>query len=230
MIKDIQNQLIWELLVNGNQKMLKTQVELLGIWLQKLCAVKFTIFYSNQLGQNHGVGVDYYALGVIVYECIMGKRPYTGKSRQEIRDQVIAKQVQIKNTDIPAGWSLEAVDFANKLIQRKPANRLGVNGPDEVKAHQWFKDYSWDKLLERQLTSPYIPKEDEMVQIANENRRDSANEIDPEKGTLSKAFIFIDYLAQFGGYSFNGSNNNNNNAKPQSTNVSVPAILSTKAN
>ncbi|CAD8144458.1 unnamed protein product [Paramecium pentaurelia] len=130
--------------------------------------------------QNHGVGVDYYALGVIVYECIMGKRPYVGKSRQEIRDQVIAKQVQIKNTDIPTGWSLEAVDFANKLIQRKPANRLGVNGPDEVKAHSWFKDYSWDKLLDRQLTAPYIPKEDEMIQIANENRRDSANEIDPE--------------------------------------------------
>ncbi|CAD8137245.1 unnamed protein product [Paramecium octaurelia] len=177
--------------------------------------------------QNHGVGVDYYALGVIVYECIMGKRPYVGKSRQEIRDQVIAKQVQIKNNDIPTGWSLEAVDFANKLIQRKPANRLGVNGPDEVKAHQWFKDYAWDKLLDRQITAPYIPRDDEMIQIANENRRDSANEIDPES-VLSLRRNSIQ--AQFGGYTFNGSNNNNNNAKPQSTNVSVPAILSTKAN
>jgi len=31
--------------------------------------------------QNHGVAVDYYALGVICYECMMGKRPYTGKTR-----------------------------------------------------------------------------------------------------------------------------------------------------
>lgn len=31
--------------------------------------------------QNHGVGVDYYALGVIVFECMMGRRPYVGKSR-----------------------------------------------------------------------------------------------------------------------------------------------------
>jgi len=35
---------------------------------------------------NHGIGVDYYALGIIAYECMIGRRPYSGKSRQEIRD------------------------------------------------------------------------------------------------------------------------------------------------
>lgn len=35
---------------------------------------------------NHTSAVDYYALGVIAYECMMGKRPYSGKTRQEIRD------------------------------------------------------------------------------------------------------------------------------------------------
>ena len=41
--------------------------------------------------QNHGIAVDYFALGVIVYECMLGRRPYVGKSRQEIRDNVLAK-------------------------------------------------------------------------------------------------------------------------------------------
>ena len=36
--------------------------------------------------QNHGVAVDYYALGVIAYECMLGRRPYLGRSRREIRD------------------------------------------------------------------------------------------------------------------------------------------------
>ena len=40
--------------------------------------------------------MDYYALGIIVYECIYGIRPYTGVNRQEIRDKVLSKQVQIK--------------------------------------------------------------------------------------------------------------------------------------
>ena len=36
--------------------------------------------------QNHGVAADYFAVGVIIYECMNGKRPYIGKSRREIRE------------------------------------------------------------------------------------------------------------------------------------------------
>lgn len=43
--------------------------------------------------QNHGIAVDYFAVGVIAYEFMIGKRPYLGKSRKEIRDAVLAKQV-----------------------------------------------------------------------------------------------------------------------------------------
>ena len=63
----------------------------------------------------------------------MGKRPYVGKTRKEIRDKIFEKQITLKKSDLPEGWSMEAADFINKLIQRKPANRLGLNGPVEVK-------------------------------------------------------------------------------------------------
>ncbi|CAK81344.1 unnamed protein product (macronuclear) [Paramecium tetraurelia] len=107
--------------------------------------------------QNHGIAVDYFALGVIVYECMMGRRPYVGRSRQEIRDNVLAKQVQIKKNEVPTTWSLEAADFANQLIQRKPAQRLGSDNPEAVKNHKWFDGFEWNKLLNRQLQPPYLP-------------------------------------------------------------------------
>jgi protein kinase A len=66
--------------------------------------------------QNHGIAVDYFALGVIVYEFMTGRRPYIGRSRKDIRDSILAKQVQLKRQDIPEGWSLEAADFCNKLL------------------------------------------------------------------------------------------------------------------
>jgi Serine/threonine protein kinase len=53
--------------------------------------------------QNHTVVADYFALGVIVYEFMTGKRPYQGKTRKDIRDSILAKQVQIKMQDIPPG-------------------------------------------------------------------------------------------------------------------------------
>jgi serine/threonine kinase 32 len=38
---------------------------------------------------------------------------------------------------------MEAADFVNKLLQRKPQNRLGLNGANEVKNHIWLRDYDW---------------------------------------------------------------------------------------
>lgn len=76
--------------------------------------------------QNHGVAVDYFAVGVMAYECMFGRvqlflnikqiqRPYVGKTRKDIRDHILSKQVQIKRNEIPRGWSLEAADFINKV-------------------------------------------------------------------------------------------------------------------
>lgn len=46
--------------------------------------------------QDHGFESDYFALGVIVYELMFQRRPYIGSTRAEIRDQILARQVQIK--------------------------------------------------------------------------------------------------------------------------------------
>ena len=107
--------------------------------------------------QNHGVAVDYFAMGVIAYECMFGKRPYQGRDRKEIRDHILSKQVQIKKHDIPPNWSIQAADFINKLIQRKPTSRLGLNGPKDVKEHSWFKDYDWDALYNKKFKAPFVP-------------------------------------------------------------------------
>jgi serine/threonine protein kinase len=65
--------------------------------------------------QNHTIAVDYFALGVLTYEFMCGIRPYTGKSRKEIKDKIIAKQIQVKGNEIPSGWSNEAADFINRV-------------------------------------------------------------------------------------------------------------------
>lgn len=110
--------------------------------------------------QNHSFVVDYFAVGVIAYEMMMGRRPYIGKTRREIRDHIFSKQVQIKKYDLPEGWSYEAADFINKLLQRKPANRLGLNGPEEVKSHIWLKDTDWVAITKKRKTAPYIPNQE----------------------------------------------------------------------
>jgi serum/glucocorticoid-regulated kinase 2 len=87
---------------------------------------------------NHGMAADFFAVGVIAWECMLGRRPYVGKSRREIRDAILAKQAQIRKNDVPSDWSLEAADFINKCLARKASSRLGYNGIEEVKNHPWF--------------------------------------------------------------------------------------------
>ncbi len=65
--------------------------------------------------QNHTIAVDYFALGVFTYEFMMGTRPYTGKTRKEIKEKIMLKQVQVKKHEIPDGWSTEAADFVNRV-------------------------------------------------------------------------------------------------------------------
>lgn len=130
---------------------------------------------------NHGVAVDYFAVGVIMYEIIFGYRPYLGRSRKDIREEILARQVQIKMNEIPSGWSIEAADFTNRLLQRKPINRLGFNGPEEVKNHAWFAEVNWKKLKNKQLDSNFSPNGsednvDNRIHLGNDPWKDANSE------------------------------------------------------
>ena len=62
------------------------------------------------------MAADYFAVGVIAYECMMGERPYKGRTRKDIRDQILVRQVSIKKFAIPDGWDEKAADFINKCL------------------------------------------------------------------------------------------------------------------
>ena len=106
--------------------------------------------------QRYTFTVDYFALGIILYELMLLSRPYFG-NRKSIRKQFNEEEKQIDIDDIPHGWSIEAGDLINKLILIDPKKRLGNKGINEIKAHPWFKYYDWKSLYLKKLTSPFIP-------------------------------------------------------------------------
>ena len=111
-------------------------------------------------GLNHSFSVDFFALGVIIYEFMNGYRPYLGRNRKEIKEAVLARQIHVHRKQLfENGWSFESGDLINKLLYRKPHKRLGCNNINEIKEHSWFKNINWDELLNKKMKSPFIPKD-----------------------------------------------------------------------
>ena len=111
------------------------------------------------MAQNHSFPVDFFAIGIMGYEFMMGQRPYIGKNRKEIKHLVLQKQAKIDEDDVPEGWCLESVDFINKCLKRKESRRLGYNkGVIELKNHPWFENFDWDGLYNKTISAPFVPK------------------------------------------------------------------------
>ena len=109
------------------------------------------------LVQNHSFPSDFFALGVIGYEFMLGYRPYLGRGRKEIKQLIISKQAKLRSDDIPEDWSNESMDFINQLLQRKPKKRLGFNGVGEIKNHPWMKNMDWESLSKKLIDAPFVP-------------------------------------------------------------------------
>ena len=151
--------------------------------------------------RNHSFSADFYALGVMVYECIAGRRPHVGKTRKEIKDQVLAKQAVLKDNMVVGIWSAAALDFCNRLIQRKRERRLGENGIFELKNHPWLKDFDWAALLAKQLEPPYSCEFYSTGLDRRNNAKDDEKYSDKELMTLRQKSV----QSMFNGYDYNSS-------------------------
>jgi serine/threonine protein kinase len=73
--------------------------------------------------QNYSFSADHYAIGIILYEIIMGSRPFKGKTRKQMRDLVAKIQPKIEKADLPTTWSESSRDLTNRLLQRNPKSK-----------------------------------------------------------------------------------------------------------
>ena len=152
-------------------------------------------------GKNHSFSVDFFAIGVIGYEFMKGKRPYNGKNRKEIKEKMFSRRINLKKKDLQKGWSMESIDFINQLLERKPDFRLGNdNGVSELKDHPWLKYYLWNELKNKELPAPFIPDQNdnydksycESVEIISEETKIRYNNIynSPKYKAAFKNFYF----------------------------------------
>ena len=162
------------------------------------------------MSQNHSFTVDFYAIGIIGYEFLMGKRPYIGKNRKEIKNLVLNKEAFIDiNENKDKNWSKECIDFINRCLKKNIPNRLGYHfGVKELKTHPWFAKYDWLNLYNKKLVAPYIPKNGRNYdkKYCESNDKISNSTFERYKGYMRKN----DYVKIFEGYTYFNNDANSN--------------------
>ncbi|KAA1476468.1 kinase-like protein [Dentipellis sp. KUC8613] len=112
------------------------------------------------INQNrYNKSVDWYALGVLIYEMLTGLPPFHQPADEHPLNLYQRIQRGPAAIRFPA-VNILAKDLILKFLEGDPTKRYGNlrNGAGDVFAHAWFREVDWDKLRAREITAPYLPK------------------------------------------------------------------------
>uniref|UniRef100_A0A8B9CRN8 Serine/threonine-protein kinase N3 n=1 Tax=Anser brachyrhynchus TaxID=132585 RepID=A0A8B9CRN8_9AVES len=108
--------------------------------------------------------VDWWGLGVLIYEMLVGESPFPGDDEEEVFDSIVNDEVRY-----PRFLSAEALSIIRKLLRKCPERRLGAGERDaeEIKIQAFFKEIDWDALYARTLKPPFVPTLRDPTDISN---------------------------------------------------------------
>ncbi|XP_058419735.1 microtubule-associated serine/threonine-protein kinase 3 isoform X17 [Diceros bicornis minor] len=104
--------------------------------------------------QGYGKPVDWWAMGVVLYEFLVGCVPFFGDTPEELFGQVASDEIMWPEGDeaLPA----DAQDLITRLLRQSPLDRLGTGGTHEVKQHPFFWTLDWAGLLRHK--AEFVPQ------------------------------------------------------------------------
>lgn len=101
-------------------------------------------------GGGHGKSVDWYLLGVLLYEMVVGCPPYSSRPKEGLD---LFHMILNGVLRMPPGPTEDFADLIVRLLERDPGERLGAgtdgagtDGAGEIKRHPFFKDVDWEAV------------------------------------------------------------------------------------
>ncbi|XP_023292570.2 serine/threonine-protein kinase N isoform X7 [Lucilia cuprina] len=108
--------------------------------------------------------VDWWGLGVLIFEMLVGESPFPGDDEEEVFDSIVNDEVRY-----PRFLSLEAIAIMRRLLRKNPERRLGSSERDaeDVKKQAFFRTIVWDDLLLRKVKPPFVPTINHLEDVSN---------------------------------------------------------------
>jgi len=149
-------------------------------------------------GQGYTKAVDWWTLGVLLYEMLTGLPPFYDENTNEMYRKILSEPLHFPGPEIvpPA-----ARDLLTKLLDRDATRRLGTNGAAEIKAHPFFHSIDWRKLLDRKYEPSFKPRVTDELDTANFDT-EFTNEL-PTDSYVEGPPLSTTQQEQFTGWSYN---------------------------
>lgn len=135
-------------------------------------------------GDGHGSAVDWWTLGIFLYELVYGTTPFKGSGNRATLFNIVGQPLMFP--EAPA-VSVSARDLIRGLLEKEPEKRIGYRrGATEIKQHPFFDGVNW--ALVRSATPPYIPEPIDVRRLAHDEAVDKG-----KKGGASDDDSFQDF-------------------------------------
>ncbi|KAL3312583.1 hypothetical protein Ciccas_008819, partial [Cichlidogyrus casuarinus] len=107
--------------------------------------------------KGYGNGVDWWALGVLVYEMLCGASPFYADEVTEIYNNIIDAKVRFPREP---NFSRSARHLIKHLLEKDLTKRYGIlhAGVADIRCHPWFSDLDWLSIFEGQIKAPFYPQ------------------------------------------------------------------------
>ena len=116
------------------------------------------------LNEGHDWAVDYWALGVLIYEMTAGSPPFYADDPMEVYEKILSGHVSIPNH-----FSRGLADLVKKLLRTYQSKRLGrtKGGTAAIKKHKWFSGFDWKELINKSMKVPILPQVTNTEDLSN---------------------------------------------------------------
>ncbi len=120
-----------------------------------LCGTPEYIAPEVLLNKGHGKGVDWWTLGILMYEMLSGGPPFVNDDPMCIYQQILAGTISF-----PRFFDRQAKMLIKKLLNSDLTKRFGClkRGAEDIKDHSWFNGFHWKELLDKQVSPPIRPE------------------------------------------------------------------------
>eukprot|EP00811_Abedinium_folium_P034932 NODE_7770_length_1551_cov_10.393961.p1 GENE.NODE_7770_length_1551_cov_10.393961~~NODE_7770_length_1551_cov_10.393961.p1 ORF type:complete len:357 (+),score=67.31 NODE_7770_length_1551_cov_10.393961:92-1162(+) len=140
--------------------------------------------------KGHGQAVDWWALGILIFEMLAGHPPFYDDNPFGIYQKVLQARV-----DFPRHLDLKAKDLIKRFLTHDRAKRFGClrNGAEDVKKHKWFRGMEFDQLMARAIPPPYLPGVRAADDTSLFDRYPESTDVDPPPLSAKEARLFDDF-------------------------------------